>query len=53
MARSSFDVLAELFARDIDTELLERSQRRTFVQRLQWLEEMQAMAVAAKKAHQK
>jgi hypothetical protein len=50
MGRSSFDVLAELFARDVDRELLERSLARTPTERIIWLEEMQEFAEAARKA---
>src|SRR5262245_38687352 len=39
--RTCFDVLAELFARDVDRELLRRSRAKTPTERIQWLEEMQ------------
>lgn len=48
--RSSFDVLAELFARDVDRDLLRRSLARTPTERILWLEEMQAFAEDARKA---
>jgi hypothetical protein len=50
--RSSFDVLAELFAKDVDRELLRQSLSKTPTERIQWLEEMQAFADLAKKARQ-
>jgi hypothetical protein len=46
--KSSFDLLAELFARDIDRELLQRSCAKTPAERLTWLEEMQAFAASIK-----
>lgn len=48
--RSSFDTLAELFARDIDRDLLRRSMAKTPTERIRWLEEMQAFAEEARKA---
>jgi hypothetical protein len=50
MARTCFDVLSELFARDIDVELLRRAQAKTPTERIVWLEEMQAFAEEAGKA---
>src|SRR5262245_27392643 len=50
MDPSSFDTLSELFARDVDRELLRRAQARTPTERILWLEEMQEFAAAAKKA---
>jgi hypothetical protein len=44
MVPTCFDVLSELFARDVDRELLKRAQARTPTERLIWLEEMQAFA---------
>lgn len=48
MARTSFDTLAELFARDVDRSLLERGLAMTPTERIIWLEEMQAFAEAIK-----
>jgi hypothetical protein len=48
--RTCFDVLSELFARDIDRELLRQARAKTPTERLVWLEEMQAFADAARKA---
>ncbi len=50
MAQTLFEVLAELFARDVDRELLRQSLARTPTERILWLEEMQAFAEAARKA---
>lgn len=50
MERTTFDVLAELFARDVDIELLRRSLAMTPTERLAWLEEMQEFAEAARRA---
>lgn len=50
VAMSSFEVLAALFARDVDRSLLRRSLAKTPTQRLEWLEEIQAFAEAAKTA---
>ena len=50
MERTCFDILSELFARDVDRELLKRSRSKTPTERIIWLEEMQAFAEAAKKA---
>lgn len=44
MERTCFDILAELFSRDVDTELLKRASSRTPTERIIWLEEMQAFA---------
>ena len=49
MGRSSFDVLAELIARDLDTALIERSRKKTFSERLEWLEDMQKLGQTAKR----
>ena len=48
--RSSFDDLAELFARDIDLTLLANSVAKSPTARIIWLEEMQAFADDARKA---
>ncbi|MEM9695175.1 MAG: hypothetical protein AAGA56_21715 [Myxococcota bacterium] len=50
MGRTCFDILAELFAKDVDRELLAKSLARTPTERIIWLEEMQAFAEAARKA---
>jgi hypothetical protein len=50
MSRSSFDVLAELFARDVDPTLLARGLARTPTERIDWLEDMQELAEEARKA---
>jgi len=50
MERSSFDVIAELMARDLDPELLRRARDKTPTERIIWLEEMQAFADDARKA---
>ena len=47
-----FDILAELFARDVDRELLRQSLARTPTERIEWLEEMQAFADSARKARE-
>jgi hypothetical protein len=48
--RTCFDILSELFAQDIDMELLRRARARTPTERIRWLEEMQEFAEQAKKA---
>jgi hypothetical protein len=48
--RTCFDVLSELFARDIDKELLHRGAAKTPTARIRWLEEMQSLAEDAKRA---
>lgn len=48
--QTCFDVMSELFARDIDGDLLRRAQAKTPTERIVWLEEMQAFAEAAQKA---
>jgi hypothetical protein len=50
MEPNLFDILAELFARDVDRELLRRSVMKSPTERIVWLEEMQAFAEAARKA---
>ncbi len=45
-----FDILAELFARDVDRALLRKSLARTPTERIEWLEQMQAFADEARKA---
>ena len=45
-----FDVLADLFARDVDRALLQRALKKTPTERLAWLQEMQAFAEQAKEA---
>lgn len=50
MARTCFDVLAELFARDVDPTLIARGLAKTPTERIQWLEEMQSFAEEARKA---
>lgn len=49
MERTTFDVLAELFARDVDIGLLRRSRAMTPTQRLEWLEQMQDFAESAER----
>jgi hypothetical protein len=44
MESTAFDILAELFAKDVDEGLLRRSLQKTPEERLIWLEEMQALA---------
>jgi hypothetical protein len=51
--RTCFDVLAELFARDIDMDLLRRFQEKTPTERIEWLEEMQAFGEEARAARAK
>ena len=53
MVRSCFDILAELFARDVDKALLARSLKKTPTERIEWLEQMQAFADEAKASLQK
>jgi hypothetical protein len=48
--RTSFEVLAELFARDVDRALLRSSLAKTPTERIRWLEEVQEFAEAARKA---
>jgi hypothetical protein len=48
--RTCFDVLAELFARDVDRDLLRRAQALTPTERIVWLEQMQAFADDARRA---
>ena len=50
MDRTCFDVLSELFARDIDKDLLRQSRAKTPTERIIWLEEMQAFAADARNA---
>jgi hypothetical protein len=50
--RSSFDILAELFERDVDLTLLRRAQAKTPTERIVWLEEMQAFAESARRARE-
>lgn len=50
MVRTCFDILSELFARDIDPHLMRQSKAKTPTERIVWLEEMQAFAAAAKRA---
>ena len=50
MDATCFDILSELFARDIDKDLLRKSLARTPTERIAWLEEMQAFAEEARKA---
>ena len=51
--RTCFDILSELFARDIDMDLLRRAKAKTPTERIVWLEQMQAFAEEAKKAKQR
>jgi hypothetical protein len=44
-----FEILAELFAQDVDRDLLKRSLGMTPTERIIWLEEMQGFAEAAEK----
>ncbi len=48
--RTGFDVLSELFARDVDRELLRRAAEKTPTERIEWLEQMQSFADDARKA---
>jgi hypothetical protein len=48
--QTCFDVLSELFARDIDRDLLRRAKAKTPTERIIWLEEMQAFAADARNA---
>ena len=50
MERTCFDVLADLFERDVDVTLLRRSLAKTPDERPAWLEEMPRFAEDAKKA---
>lgn len=50
MERTCFDVLAELFAQDVDRELLRRGLAKTPTERIVWLEQMQAFADEARRA---
>ncbi|MBX7114084.1 MAG: hypothetical protein K1X64_07090 [Myxococcaceae bacterium] len=50
MERTSFDILAELFAKDIDPSLVKRGLERSPTERIEWLEQMQQFADAARKA---
>jgi hypothetical protein len=50
MAPTCFDVLSELFARDLDPELVRRAKAKTPTERILWLEEMQRFADEARKA---
>lgn len=50
MERTCFDVLSELFARDVDRALLRQASEKTPTERIIWLEEMQAFAEEARKA---
>lgn len=52
MTPTCFDILSELFARDVDRDLLRRSLARTPTERIVWLEEMQAFADDARKARE-
>jgi hypothetical protein len=52
MGRTCFDVLSELFARDIDMDLLRQAMAKTPTERILWLEEMQAFADDAKRARE-
>lgn len=52
MGLTCFDVLSELFAKDIDRDLLRRAKAKTPTERIMWLEEMQAFAEDARKARQ-
>jgi hypothetical protein len=47
--RTCFDILAELFERDVDVALLERARAKTPTERIVWLEEMQAFADDARR----
>ena len=49
MDRTCFDILADLFAADLDEELLRRAKAKTPTERIVWLEEMQAFADEARK----
>jgi hypothetical protein len=50
MTVSAVDALIDLFARDVDVDLLRRGLAKTPTERIIWLEEMQAFAEAARKA---
>jgi hypothetical protein len=47
--RTCFDVLSDVFARDIDRELLRRARAKSATERIRWLEEMQSFAKDAKR----
>jgi hypothetical protein len=47
---SCFETLAEAFARDIDRTLLRRALAKTPTERIEWLEQMQALAEEARTA---
>ena len=47
MVRSSFVVLAELLAKDVDRDLLAQGKAKTFAERLEWLEEMRLLVPSA------
>jgi hypothetical protein len=49
-AASCFDTLSEVFARDLDLELLRRARAKTPTERIQWLERMQEIADQARRA---
>ena len=51
MMPTCFDILAELFERDIDMDLLRRARAKTPTERIVWLEEMQAFAASGRKAN--
>jgi hypothetical protein len=48
--RTCFHVLSELFARDIDRDLLRQARAKSVTDRIRWLEEMQSFAEDAKRA---
>ena len=50
MARTCFDILAELFAKDVDRALLRQALARTPTERIEWLEQMQQFAEDARRA---
>ncbi len=50
--RSSFDILAELFAQDVDLELLRKSLAKTPTERIEWLEQMQQFGEEMREAAQ-
>jgi len=50
MARTCFDILSELFARDIDADLVRKAKAKTPTERIIWLEATQALADAAREA---
>lgn len=51
--RTCFDILADLFAQDVDRALEKGAAKKTPGERLQWLEDIQAFAEEARRARQR